>query len=63
MYWFFYFQQAPHLPKALIQGREGIFLRHFFIIWCCNPGAIDEAAVAEYVRAYAQPGALRGGVQ
>lgn len=60
MYWFFYFQQVPHLPEALIQGREDIFLRHFFTTWCYNPGAIDEAAVAEYVRAYAQPGALRG---
>ena len=60
MYWFFYFQQVPHLPEALIQGREDIFLRHFFTTWCYNPGAVDETAVAEYVRAYAQPGALRG---
>jgi pimeloyl-ACP methyl ester carboxylesterase len=60
LYWFFYFQQVPHLPEALIQGREEIFLRHFYSTWCYNPGAIEEAAVAEYVRAYSQPGALRG---
>lgn len=60
LYWFFYFQQVPHLPEALIEGREEIFLRHFFNNWCYNPGAIDDAAVAEYVRAYSQPGALRG---
>jgi pimeloyl-ACP methyl ester carboxylesterase len=60
LYWFFYFQQVPHLPEALIQGRQEIFLRHFYSTWCYNPGAIEEAAVAEYVRAYSQPGALRG---
>jgi haloacetate dehalogenase len=60
LYWFFYFQQVPHLPEALIQGREEIFLRHFYSTWCYDPGAIDEGAVAEYVRAYSQPGALRG---
>lgn len=60
LYWFFYFQQVPHLPEALIQGREEIFLRHFYSTWCYDPGAIEEAAVAEYVRAYSQPGALRG---
>lgn len=60
LYWFFYFQQVPHLPEALIEGREEIFLRHFYNTWCYNPAAIDELAVAEYVRAYSQPGALRG---
>jgi haloacetate dehalogenase len=60
LYWFFYFQQVPHLPEALIQAREEIFLRHFYSTWCYNPGAIEEAAIAEYVRAYSQPGALRG---
>jgi len=60
LYWFFYFQQVPHLPEALIEGREEIFLRHFYSTWCYNPAAIDELAVAEYVRAYSQPGALRG---
>ena len=60
LYWFFYFQQVPHLPEALIRGREEIFLRHFYSTWCYNPSAIEEGAVAEYVRAYSQPGALRG---
>jgi haloacetate dehalogenase len=60
LYWFFYFQQVPHLPEALIEGREEIFLRHFYSTWCYNPAAIDELAVAECVRAYSQPGSLRG---
>lgn len=60
LYWFFYFQQVPHLPEALIAGREELFLRHFFSTWCYNPGAIDDRTIAEYVRAYSQPGAFRG---
>jgi haloacetate dehalogenase len=60
LYWFFYFQQVPHLPEALIERREEIFLRHFYSTWCYNPAAIDELAIAEYVRAYSQPGSLRG---
>lgn len=60
LYWFFYFQQIPHLPEALVSGREEIYLRHFFRDWSYDPFAIEESAVAEYVRAYSQPGAMRG---
>jgi pimeloyl-ACP methyl ester carboxylesterase len=60
LYWFFYFQQVPHLPEALIAGREDVFLRHFYRNWCFDPGAIEDTAVAEYIRAYSQPGALHG---
>jgi pimeloyl-ACP methyl ester carboxylesterase len=59
-YWFFFFQQIPHLPEALIAGREEIFLRHFYSSWCYNPAALSDDEVAVYVRAYSQPGALRG---
>lgn len=60
LYWFFYFQQVQHLPEALVAGREELFLRHFFDSWSYAPGAIGDEAVAEYVRAYARPGAFRG---
>lgn len=59
-YWFFYFQQVPDLPEALVEGREEIFLRHFFSSWCYDPEALSDEEVAVYVRAYSQPGALRG---
>lgn len=60
LYWFFYFQQVPHLPEALVQGREEMFLRHFFTTWCYDPAAISEDAIKEYLRAYSAPGAFKG---
>src|SRR5260370_19976071 len=45
LYWFFYFQQVPHLPAALIQGPEVILLRHFYTTWSYTPAAIAKTAV------------------
>jgi haloacetate dehalogenase len=59
-YWFFYFQQVADLPEALIAGREETFLRHFFSDWTYDPRSLTEEDIATYVRAYSQPGALRG---
>ena len=59
--WHSYFHQQFDLPEKLIEGREEVYLRHIFKDWTINkypPGATE---VAEYVRAYSQPGALRGG--
>ena len=44
----------------LITGREEIWLRHFFTSWCRDPQVETPDEVAEYVRAYAQPGAVLG---
>ena len=60
-YWFFTFNQVPELPEALITGREEIWLRHFFSTWSYDPDMMQPEEIAEYVRAYSQPGALRGG--
>jgi haloacetate dehalogenase len=51
---------VPHLPEALIAGREEIWLRHFFVDWCYDPTAISDDDVSVYTRAYAQPGAVQG---
>jgi haloacetate dehalogenase len=59
-YWFFYFQQVPDLPEALVAGREELFLRHFFLSWTYDPQTLTDEEIAVYVRAYSQPGALRG---
>ena len=58
--WFFLFNQVPHLPEALIAGREELWLRHFFSTWSYDPQMLTDAEVAVYTRAYAQPGAVRG---
>lgn len=59
-YWFFNFNQLLDLPEALIQGREEIWLRHWLSSWSYNPELFSDEEVAEYVKAYSRPGALRG---
>ncbi|HEX4203815.1 MAG TPA: alpha/beta hydrolase [Ktedonobacteraceae bacterium] len=58
--WFFIFNQLPDLPEALIMGREEIWLRYFYRMWSYNPEMMSDEEVACYVKAYSQPGALRG---
>ncbi len=59
-HWFFIFNNVPDLPEALIAGREEIWLRFIFSSWCYNPELFTAEEIATYVRAYSQPGALRG---
>lgn len=59
-YWFFFFNQVPDLPEALIAGKEEIWLRHFYTSWSYNPEMLSDNEIAVYVRAYSQPGAMRG---
>ena len=59
--WHFGFHGLPDLPEALTEGREDIYLRFFYRFGGARPDAISEAAQAEYVRAYSQPGAMRSG--
>ncbi len=59
-YWFFNFNQIVDLPEALITGREEIWLRHWLSSWSYNRELFSDEEVAEYVKAYSQPGALRG---
>ncbi len=59
-HWFFLFNNVHDLPEALITGREEIWLRFIFSSWCYNPELFTPEEIATYVRAYRQPGALRG---
>ena len=58
--WFFLFQSVPHLPQALVQGREEMWLRYLFGDWTYNPEALSDVDIAVYTQAYAQPGGLHG---
>ncbi len=61
-HWFLIFNNVPDLPEALISGREEIWFRFIFSHWCYNPpGVLDADALPEYVKAYSQPGAIKGG--
>lgn len=59
--WHFSFHAIPVLPEALTVGREDTYLRFFYRFGGARPDAISEEAQAEYVRAYAQPGAMTAG--
>lgn len=59
-YWFFYFQQVPDLPEALLHGREHIYVEHLLRTWSSHPGALSDEDIDYYCRKYAEPGVLRG---
>ena len=59
--WHAFFHQIPDLPEHLVRGNVEAYLRHFYRAWSVNKELYTDAEVAEYVRAYSQPGALRGG--
>jgi pimeloyl-ACP methyl ester carboxylesterase len=59
--WHHLFHQVPDLPEALTYGRERLYLEFFFRNGCDVADAFSEADIAEYARAYSQPGAMRAG--
>ena len=56
--WFAGFHQVPDLPERMVAGREGTYLDWFFREFSATPGVPTRAAVEEYVRCYARPGAM-----
>jgi haloacetate dehalogenase len=58
--WFVAFLGVPDLPEALIAGREETWLTHFYRSWSYNPDMMSPEEIGVYVRAYQQPGAVRG---
>jgi pimeloyl-ACP methyl ester carboxylesterase len=59
--WHHAFHQTLDLPEALVAGREGIYFGWFYRNYGARPDAISEADIAEYLRVYREPGALRAG--
>ena len=59
--WHHAFHMTPDLPEGLVAGRERLYLSWFYRHFSWRPDAIPEAAITEYLRTYAQPGALRAG--
>lgn len=59
--WHMHLHNVPDLPEALIAGREAVYLGWFYRSYSGNPAAIGPEDIAEYVRCYSQPGALRAG--
>jgi pimeloyl-ACP methyl ester carboxylesterase len=59
--WHFSFNALPDLPEALVAGRERLYLEWLFNSRSFDKTAIDAAALAEYTRVYAMPGAMSRG--
>jgi pimeloyl-ACP methyl ester carboxylesterase len=59
--WHHMFHQVPDLPEALTVGRERTYLEFFFMNGCDQANTFSDADIAEYVRTYSQPGAMRAG--
>lgn len=60
--WHHAFHMTPDLPEALTQGRERAYLGWFYRNLAYRPDAIGEEDLAEYLRTYTQPGAMRAGL-
>jgi pimeloyl-ACP methyl ester carboxylesterase len=59
--WHHAFHQTLDLPEALVAGREDIYFGWFYRNYGARPDVLSEADIAEYLRVYRQPGALRAG--
>ena len=59
--WHHQFHMTLDLPEALTAGREDIYLAWFYRTFAFRPDAIGAEDLAEYVRTYSQPGAMRAG--
>lgn len=60
--WHHGFHRALDLPEALLAGRERVYISWFLKQFAAHPGAIGDAAIDEYARTYAEPGAMRAGL-
>ena len=58
--WHFDFFAVPHLPEALIAGRERALIEHFYPAYA--PGAITAADIDEYARTYSNPDVTAAGL-
>lgn len=61
--WHHGFHQTRDLPEALIAGREDVYLEWFFRNFGATQAAVSPDDIAEYLRTYRMPGALRAGFE
>jgi len=61
--WHFVFQQQLDLPELLTQGKEKIYIKHFFDRLAHNPFGILPRDVDHYAASFAQPGGMRAGFE
>jgi pimeloyl-ACP methyl ester carboxylesterase len=60
--WHIFFQGGnPDMAELLVRGNEELYLSRMCSVACYNPALFSQEEMAEYIRAYSQPGALRAG--
>jgi pimeloyl-ACP methyl ester carboxylesterase len=60
--WHVFFQGGvPDLAEQLVRDHVALYLSRLCSVACYNPALFSPEDMAEYVRAYSQPGALRAG--
>ena len=61
--WYMLFHQQPWAEDIVGANRSTIetYLRHFLRHWSHDSDVFPDDEIAEFVEAYAQPGAIRGG--
>jgi pimeloyl-ACP methyl ester carboxylesterase len=57
--WHVPFHMTPHLPEALVAGRQAVYFRYFFDTFTADTTVISEADLAHYAAAYRAPDHLR----
>ncbi|NIP74248.1 MAG: alpha/beta hydrolase, partial [Gammaproteobacteria bacterium] len=57
--WHWLFLPQTDIAEALLSAAPEAALRHFLRGWAGNPSAIEEDAVAEYLRCFKLPGTIR----
>ncbi|WP_028921373.1 alpha/beta fold hydrolase [Pseudonocardia acaciae] len=57
--WHAGFHMTPHLPEALVTGRQSVYFRYFFDTFTVDNTAIGDADLAHYAHAYRDPDHLR----
>ena len=62
-YWHWFFFQAPDLPELMIGSVPEPFLRYMLRALTFRAGAIEEAMIQEYLRAFTLPGTIRAGLE
>jgi pimeloyl-ACP methyl ester carboxylesterase len=61
--WHHLFHRTPDLPEFLTTGREAAYLSWFYEEYSERAGSVTPSDIAEYVRTYSQPGAMRCGFE
>jgi pimeloyl-ACP methyl ester carboxylesterase len=61
--WWRSFHETPHVPEALVEGKEMMYLSWFYRNLAYNPSAITQTDINEFVSHYASPGGMHSGFE